>query len=320
MLPVSSSQDQPGSFRASYDRTTKIISAAVCTFLLVMAAVTQNVLVACIVVAVVGVSYAYSPRGYTISEGSIVVKRLLGDARVPLEGVLEARRADRDDFRGCIRLWGNGGLFGYYGLFRTSKLGRCTWYVTNRANAVVVTTQAKTALFSPDDVDSFLAAIPGVRTTEEFDRVISSRHAKSLTGRLIVPLIVAASLSLVAAAVLYSPGPPRYTLTDDSLSIHDLFYRVTLKASDVDVAHIRDVDLTVDKEWRPVARTNGFANSRYQSGWFRVASGRKVRLYRAGSNRLVLMPPKGDSPPVLLEVNEPERFVETVRQRWSSHL
>lgn len=146
-------------FTASYDRTTKIISAAVCVFLLVMGVLSREVLVGCVAVLVVLVTYAYSPRGYAIAEGAIVVKRLIGDARFPLEGVREARRTTADDLRWCIRLWGSGGLFGYYGLFRTSRLGKCWWYVTNRRNSVVVIAGGRTALFSPDDVNGFLAAI-----------------------------------------------------------------------------------------------------------------------------------------------------------------
>ena len=46
-------------------------------------------------------------------------------------------------------------------------------------------------------------------------------------------------------------------------------------------------------------RTNGFANAHYASGWFRVASGKTVRMYRAGGTRLVLLPPKGDGAAVL---------------------
>jgi hypothetical protein len=56
-------------------------------------------------------------------------------------------------------LGGSGGLFGYYGLFSTSKLGRSTWYVTNKSNSVVVITAAKTVLLSPDDPDAFLATL-----------------------------------------------------------------------------------------------------------------------------------------------------------------
>ena len=69
------------------------------------------------------------------------------------------RRATPDDLRRAIRLRGSGGLFGYYGLFRSAKLGKFKAYVTDKNNRVVVITGSKTALFSPDDVDGFLNAI-----------------------------------------------------------------------------------------------------------------------------------------------------------------
>jgi hypothetical protein len=88
----------------------------------------------------------------------------------------------------------------------------------------------------------------------------------------------------------YSPGPPSYTLTAEALTIHDRFYPVTLKAEAVDVSQIRVVDITLEPDWRPVLRT--IANGHYPSGWFRVA----------------------------LDVLEPDKFVETVRQEWSGRL
>jgi hypothetical protein len=121
---------------------------------------------------------------------------------------------------------------------------------------------------------------------------------------------------LVAGALLYSPGPPKYTLTSEGLTIHDRFYPVTVRAADVDVEHIQVVDIGVDPHWRPTMRTNGFANARYRSGWFRVAGGEKVRMYRTDSRRLVLLPPKGEAAPVLIEVKQPEAFIQEVRQAW----
>jgi len=115
---------------------------------------------------------------------------------------------------------------------------------------------------------------------------------------------------------LYAPGPPIYTLPPQSLTIHDRFYPVTVSAAAVDVANIRVIDLNADKDWRPAARTNGFANSHYRSGWFRVASGRTVRMYQANGGRLVLLPPKGDGNAILLETADPEKFVAEVRQEW----
>jgi hypothetical protein len=298
-------------FSASYDTTTKIMSGAVLILFLVIVVATHSVVAGCLTALILIGAYAWSPRGYAVSDGTITVNRLIGNVRVPLDGVREVRAATKDDFRGCLRLFGNGGLFGYYGLFRTSKLGKSTWYVTNRGKAVVVVTGKKTVLFSPDDVDGFIAAIgaptPGPATQDAGSRI----------GTLIGPAVGIVVIAILAFAFLYSPGPPGYTLTPESLTIHDRFYPVTLHRTSVDVEHIRVVDFGVDTEWKPTERTNGFANPHYASGWFRVASGETVRMYRAGGARLVLLPPKGDGAAVLLETREPEKFVVEVREKWS---
>jgi hypothetical protein len=274
---------------------------------------------------VLGLSYAFSPRGYIVSEGVVLVKRLLGNARISLQGFREVRAADRNDLRGCLRLFGDGGLFGYYGLFRTSKLGKCSWYVTNRDKAVVLIAGDKTVVLSPDDVNGFVAA---VRTSIPVPEGLRSRtvtgsmppgRTKALNWKY---LGVAAGILVVAlsiGALLYSPGPPEFVLDAEELTIHDLFYPVTVKAAEVDIERIRVVDIDVDSEWRPTLRTNGFANLHYHSGWFRVAGGNKVRLYRADGRRLVLLPPKGDTTPVLLEARQPETFVQELRRAWLKH-
>ncbi len=305
-------------FSVTYDRTTKIVTAAACALLLAVTLSVQHLFVGFLSILTVALAFAYSPRGYTVSQQAIIVRRLIGDVRFPLESLREARRATRDDFCGTIRLWGSGGMFGYYGLFRTSKLGKCRWYVTNRGNTVVVSTAAKTALFSPDDVDGFLAAIqasvPALAAPVE--RMSGGRELRS-PATWIGMGIAALALAAVAFGFLYSPGPPSYTLTPDTLVIHDRFYPVTIGAAGVDIARIRVVDISTDPGWRPTARTNGFANSYYRSGWFRVANGQNVRLYRADATQLVLLPPRGRSAPVLLEVNNPRQFVEEIRRKWS---
>ena len=267
-------------------------------------------------------TYAYSPKGYTVEHRSIVVRRrLVGPKSISLEGIREVRTADPGELRGAIRLWGNGGLFGYYGLFRTPKLGKSRWYLTTRRNAVVVVTESQTALFSPDDVEGFLATVAEAAPAPQVPaRPAPFDQAPARGGRWIgsaIAVVVAlAVIAILALAVTYSPGPPAYTLTPRSLTIHDRFYPVTVDAAAVDVDRIRVVDITGDSEWRPVERTNGFANSHYRSGWFRAGNGLKVRLYRAQANRLVLLPPKGPGNAVLLEVGDPEGFVQTLRQDW----
>ena len=311
------------SFSASYDKSTKLISAGIFVLMLLLAVVIPGVFMGCLGALLLVATYAWSPRSYTIAERSILVKRLIGTARIPLDGIREARIATPDDFRGCLRLLGNGGLFGYYGQFSTTKLGECKWYVTNRSNAVVIVTRTGTTVFSPDDADGFLAAIQAsvpVPPPIPVDPLLNSLQpykagvpASMWVGGAIAIVV----LAVVGFAVAYAPGPPSYTLTPQSLTIHDRFYPVILQAGSVDTEHIRLIDFGVDTEWRPTARTNGFANSHYRSGWFRVASGKTVRMYHADGTRLVLLPPKGDGAAVLLETTDPEKFMREVRQAWS---
>ncbi len=303
------------SFTASYDTTAKVVSTAVCVVLTGISAAIGSAVGLAILAIVIFLAYAYSPRGYSLAEGFIVVDRLIGTVRIPIESVREIRKAAESDLRGGVRLWGSGGLFGYYGLFWTSALGKSTWYVTNRENAVIVMTDRKTLLFSPGDVDGFLAAIsatPGV-TISASTRTAGSRP---LAGILIGSSIGILAIAFVAFALFYSPGPPSYTLTPEHLQIHDRFYPVTVNAAAVDVANVRVVDFAVETEWQPVMRTNGFAIRNYRAGWFRVTNGKTVRLYQAGGKRLVLIPPKGDGNPILLEASQPETFVEELQREW----
>lgn len=152
----------PATFPASYDSTTKIISAIMCVLVVVVSVVARSMVATAIGVVVVALSYAYSPRGYIVADRSIIVKRLIGNRVIALEGLGEARAATPEDLRGRIRIWGSGGMFGYYGLFRTSRLGTCRWHMTNRQNAVIVFPGQGTTLFSPDDVHGFLAAVRAV--------------------------------------------------------------------------------------------------------------------------------------------------------------
>jgi Bacterial PH domain len=200
--------DPSGSFSASYDAATKWISASIIVVFLAIVAATHAAIVGFLTALVLVGAYAWSPRAYSISDRSILVKRLSGSLRLPLDDVLEASIATADDLRGCIRMFGNGGLFGYYGLFRTSRLGNCSWYVTNRTNMIVVVTSAKTAILSPDDVDGFLAAVRAAVPVPSTPPVAPLFETGGGTGILVGVAIAAAVIGLVTLALTYSPGPP----------------------------------------------------------------------------------------------------------------
>jgi len=310
-----------GAFDARYDRLTKIVSALAVALLVAVPVMALQagwigVVAALGSAAVLALSFAFSPRGYEISSGAFRVKRLAGDVVFPLDRLRFVRDATAADFWGSVRLWGSGGLFGYYGWFWSKALGRSRWYVTNRNRTVVIADGDQLILVSPDNRDEFLAALrgPEARPPVSSPRPASGGLAFPAAGGIVLGGV---ALALVAAAMFYAPGRPPLDLTPDSLVIHSWFYGMTVPASSVDVASVRVVELHTEPGWKPVLRTNGFGNSYYRAGNFRTASGQTVKLFTTGAARLVLLPPSSpDGTPVLLDATEPDRFAARVREAW----
>jgi hypothetical protein len=212
-----------------------------------------------------------------------------------------------------LRAWGFV-LGGKRGVMIHMKSGRKFFIGSSTPEKLAAATEAAriAAKVNPADVKGYDAAI--------WNDSDSARTQGSRDGGLIHGLVLAILVTLLilpmAAIFFYSPGPPKCTITSEGLTIHDMFYPATVKAADVDTEHIKVVDIRTDPHWRLTARTNGIGARYYKAGWFRVAGGEKVRMYRTTNPRPVLLPPKGESAPVLLEVKQPEAFIQEVQQAW----
>src|ERR1039457_333008 len=120
--------DPSTSFSASYDSTTRITSAVIFVVLLGILALTQSVVLGCLFALLLVGAYAWSPRGYSIAQRSVIVKRLIGETSAS-RSTASARSESllRMIFATASETFGNSGLFGYYGQFSTSKLSSSTW-------------------------------------------------------------------------------------------------------------------------------------------------------------------------------------------------
>ena len=96
-------------------------------------------------------------RGYELAPGELRVRRLLWSTRLPLAGLREAR-ADSGAMTGSLRLFGNGGLFSFTGLFQSRTLGRYRAFVTDPKHAVVLHTASRVIVVSPADPQAFVEA------------------------------------------------------------------------------------------------------------------------------------------------------------------
>jgi uncharacterized membrane protein YphA (DoxX/SURF4 family) len=306
------------SFTVSYDSAAKTISAAVSVMFLVLGLATQNVAAGILFALILAAAFAWSPRGYSIADGFLSVHRLIGNLRIPLASIREVRIASPEELQGSLRIFGSGGLFGYYGNFRSPNLGKSTWFVTRYSHAVIVAASAGNFVLSPDDVDGFIAWTRPAGSAPPARFTPAPSPAPHPGTAWIAAATITAVTALAIGILVYSPGLPEYTLTRGSLAIRDHFYPVTIGAKDIDLSQARVIDVASDPEWTPVARTKAFGNAHYHAGFFRVASGAEVRMYRGDSTKVVLLPSRNGDDPVLIETTEPARFLDELRRKWGS--
>jgi hypothetical protein len=102
--------------------------------------------------------FLWAPRGYVLHGNLVVVRRPIGEAEIAL-----AQPASRWKWTWWgLRLFGSGGMYGYFGLFTFRGLGTVRMYATHRHKLVLVTdVNGKKNLLSPDDPEEF------VRNTQE---------------------------------------------------------------------------------------------------------------------------------------------------------
>jgi hypothetical protein len=222
-----------------------------------------------------------------------------------------------------LRAWGFV-LGGNRGVMIHMKSGRKFLIGSSTPEKLAAATEAAriAAKVSPAGVNGHDAPIQGIIPSQngiqrdtDSARMKANRDGGLLHG-LILAIIVTLLVLPLAAIFFYSPGPPQYTINSEGLTIHDMFYPVTVKAADVDIEHIQVVDIRTDPHWRLTARTSGIGARYYKAGWFRVAGGEEVRMYRTTSQRLVLLPSKDHTAPVLMEVKQPETFIQELRKAW----
>ncbi|MFN7139357.1 MAG: PH domain-containing protein, partial [Limisphaerales bacterium] len=74
-------------------------------------------------------------------------------------GELQSFAADPTAMDGSIRLFGNGGLFAFTGLFRNKKLGNYRAFATDPKRAVVLRLKERVIVVTPDDPFRFVEVL-----------------------------------------------------------------------------------------------------------------------------------------------------------------
>jgi len=159
-------------YKASLDKTATIITIAVTIFLAVVIG-GQYVIIkdakrttpfytttACLLIYFL--AFAFRPIQYVISEDELIIERPLINARIRREDIKSAEKIEKNKIKWSLRIFGVGGVFGYYGSFASFSLGRMTWYATRKDNPVLIkTANGRKIIVTPNEPDAFVSELIG---------------------------------------------------------------------------------------------------------------------------------------------------------------
>jgi hypothetical protein len=101
--------------------------------------------------------YLLKTLSIRVDEYAITIDRKVKPVIIPFSEISSIRKVD--DMRFAIRTFGNGGVFGYTGYFYKKGIGSMVWYCTQRTNYILIETNGKKIVITPDDADGFLKDI-----------------------------------------------------------------------------------------------------------------------------------------------------------------
>lgn len=118
--------------------------------------------------------YILKPKYITADTNGLAIHRLTNPVSIPYSTISSISSITNSDISGSVRTFGNGGLFGYTGRYYNSRLGKMTWYCTQRKNYVLVTlTNNKKIVITPDNPADLVVEL---RKYAPAEVVISSRN------------------------------------------------------------------------------------------------------------------------------------------------
>jgi hypothetical protein len=155
-------------FGAPWSRSLKAASLLAVVMLAVLAAAGMFVMPArmllarCVMIGlpiiVLAIAFLSSVSGYKLTATQLEVERPLWNTAFPLAQLLSVA-GNEDVFKGSIRLFGNGGIFSFTGLFWKRGLGCYRAFATDPGRAVVLKFRHRIIVITPDDPQHFIVRV-----------------------------------------------------------------------------------------------------------------------------------------------------------------
>lgn len=146
--------------RVTWGTLMKVITLAICVLLIAIVLIpvfTEPVtdiwfyiIMTLVPAGIIAGGSLFMIRGFRIENDTLYVKRAFWESKVSLKGLISAE-ADPEATRGSWRVFGNGGFFGFSGLYRNRTLGNYRAFITNFPDAVVLRFEKSVLVISPSD-------------------------------------------------------------------------------------------------------------------------------------------------------------------------
>lgn len=108
--------------------------------------------------ATVIISWGYHPVSYEITDDTLLIHRPFSALKISKEQIVNVESIDAAKLRYGIRLFASGGFFGYFGLYSAKSIGRYYRYTGHSNNLVMIETDKKRFVISPDS-EAFAKAV-----------------------------------------------------------------------------------------------------------------------------------------------------------------
>lgn len=104
-----------------------------------------------------------------------------------------------------------------------------------------------------------------------------------------------------------------FEVSSEGLQIRGDMYGRRIPLSALDVAKAKPVDLTRDREYQFVARTNGAGLPGYSSGWFRLRKGEKCLAFVTDQQHVLYVPTRAGYS-LAMSVSDPTALLDELRK------
>lgn len=160
-------------FETQLDNTVKIITVLV--HLLVIAMLfssiliegfgIERVLVVILLLVVFGLAYVLRPFEYWVDEEYITIHKNILPKKIAIADITSIESIAFADLKIRLRLFGSGGLWGWYGIFWSPKYKTITLFCTEKKNTVLICTKSnKYFVLSPKDSAAFGQKIQSIKS------------------------------------------------------------------------------------------------------------------------------------------------------------